>query len=72
MYSFKVFFHDSNVFLYFMQCEIERMHKINDILPLKITTDVPLRNEQKSRAALVKQQLKVNTTISSSSEQSVI
>lgn len=30
------------------------MHKINDILTLKITIDEPLLNEQKSQAAFVK------------------
>lgn len=44
------------------------MHKITDILTLKITIDEPLLNEQKSQAAFVKQQLKVNPTTSNSSE----
>lgn len=58
--------------LYFYLVRKLKMHKTNGVLTLKVTTDGRLLNEQKSQAGLVKQQLKVNTTTSNSSERSVI
>lgn len=47
-------------------------HEINHISTPKISLNEPLLNKQKSQAALVKQQLKVNATTSNSSKPSVI